>query len=66
MRANAHEEQIDPGTTRGQPSNGGISRRQALGSAVAGAAGVAMTSLAARAEAASRGQRNGGALSRSG
>ena len=56
MRANANEDQSDPGTARGQQSNGGISRRQALGSAAAGAAGVALGSFAQRAEAASRRQ----------
>ena len=59
MSADADEKQIDPGTTRGQRSDGGISRRQALGSAVAGAAGVALGSLASRADAASPGQRHG-------
>ena len=57
MRADAHDDQIDPGTTRGQQSGGGISRRQALSSAVAGAAGVALGPLASRAAAASPGRR---------
>ena len=59
MSADGHEEKPDPGATRGQQSSGGISRRQALGSAVAGAAGVALGPLASRAAAASPGQRHG-------
>ena len=59
MRADAHDDQIDPRSTRGRQSSGGISRRQALGSAVAGAAGVALGSLAPQAEAASSGRRIG-------
>ena len=59
MSADVHEERPDPGTTRGQRSNGGISRRQALGSAVVGAAGVALGPLASRAAAASPGRGHG-------
>ena len=63
MRADAHEETPDPAATHGQQSSGSISRRQALGSAVAGAAGVALGPLASRSEAASpgRGRRPSGA-----
>ena len=57
MSADVDEERIDPGTMHVQRSNGGISRRQALGSAVAGAAGVALGPLASRAAAASPGRR---------
>ena len=59
MSADVHEEKPDPGTAPGQRSSGGISRRQALGSAVAGAAGLALGPLTSRAAAASpgRGQR---------
>ncbi len=59
MSADVHEEKPDPGTTGAQRSNAGISRRQALGSAVAGAAGVALGPLTSRAAAASPGQRPG-------
>ena len=57
MRANPPQEQLDPGTTSAAQASAGFSRRQALGSAVAGAAGVALGPLASRAAAA--GQRNG-------
>ena len=59
MNAEIHEEPIDPGATRGQPSNGGISRRQALRSGALGAAGVALGALTQQAEAAARVQRTG-------
>ncbi len=58
MSADVHEEKPDP-ATRGQKSNRGISRREVLGSAVAGAAGVALGPLATRAAAASPGRRHG-------
>ena len=63
MRAGTHEEPIDPATTQGQQTSAGMSRRQALGSAALGAAGVALGSLGPRAEAASpgRGRRPSGA-----
>ena len=48
MSADGHEETPDPATTPGQQSSGGISRRQALGSAVVGAAGVALGPLTSR------------------
>ena len=59
MSADGHEETPDPAATPGQQSSGRISRRQALGSAVAGAAGVALGPLASRAAAASPGRRHG-------
>ena len=63
MRADTHEEPIDPATMQGQQTSAGMSRRRALGSAALGAAGVALGSLGSRAEAASpgRGRRRSGA-----
>ena len=59
MSADGHEETPDPAATPGQQSSGRISRRQALGSAVAGAAGVALGPLASRSAAASPGRGHG-------
>ena len=58
MTAEVHEEPGEPGTTPGQRSSGGVSRRQVLNSAVVGAAGVALGALAPQADAASRSPRS--------